>query len=124
MRLSSCATSFSASRICWPSATRLNSDWFNDFSSISAWASDAVRAPISWPWDWRFWSVGLAGDGPAVVEGEGEATRVEALAAGLTAGLWAGDAEGEAPGASARTPDGATSRPSTPDRLRKRSAHA
>src|SRR5712691_1105670 len=122
MRLSSWATCFSLSRICWPSAIRLNSDWFRDFSSISACASDAVRSAINWPCGWRFWSVGLAGEGLAAGEREGAGTGVEALPDGVMAGLGLGDGEGEAPGVSARTPAGATNRPSTPARLSRRTA--
>src|SRR2546421_7691117 len=99
----------------------LNSDWCSDFSSISAWASEAVRAPINWPWDWRFWSVGPAGDGRAAGEGEGERVAA-ALLSGMTAGLGLADAEGAAPGVSARTPAGTASRPTVPARLSSRTA--
>src|SRR5205823_914070 len=122
IRLSSWDTCFSASKICWPRAMRLNSDRFSDFSSISAWASDAVRAPINWPWAWRFCSVGPAGDGLALGAGEGGAVTVGLLVAGVADGLALGDATGEAAGTSARTPAGATSRPSIPARLSRRTA--
>src|SRR5205823_5160028 len=122
IRLSSWDTCFSASKICWPRAMRLNSDWFSDFSSISAWASDAVRAPINWPWAWRFCSVGPAGDGLALGDGEGDGVTVALFVGGVAVGLGLGKATGEVPGTSARTPAGATSRPSIPARLSRRTA--
>src|ERR1700674_2711988 len=117
IRLSSWATCFSPSKICWPSAIRLNSDWFKDFSSIRAWASDAVRSAINWPWGWRFWS---AGEGLGAGERGGPCLAVSATGEIVGLGLVEGD--GEAPGASARTPAGATSRPSTPARLSSKTA--
>src|SRR3989442_4862428 len=117
MRESSWVTCFSASKICWPSAIRLNSDWFSDFSSMSAWASEAVRAPINWPWAWRFCSVGPAGEGLATGDGDGDVPSVEPKPLGGIPGFGLADAEGDAPGVSARAPAGATSRPRTPTTL-------
>src|SRR6266516_958139 len=118
IRLSSRDTCFSASKICWPSAIRLNSDWFSDFSSISAWASDAVRAPINWPWASRFCSVGPADGGLA----PGDGVTVVLFGVGVTAGLGVVDAGGGAPGTAASTPVGATSNPSITARLSRRTA--
>src|SRR5260370_12060949 len=111
MRESRSANVFWGSRMCWPRAIRLDSDWFRDFSSIKACASDAVRSPINWAWAWRFWSVN--GDGLGAGEREGRGASVEAGGAPL--GLGEGDAEGV--GGSARTPAGARSRASRPARL-------
>src|ERR1700694_850381 len=118
IRLSSEATCFSPSKICWPSAIRLNSDWLRDFSSIRAWASDAVRAAINWPWGSRFRSPGLAGEGLGAGERGGPCLTTSAT--GEVVGLRLG--EGEAPGASARTIAGDHSRPSSPTRLNSRTA--
>src|SRR6266576_4002193 len=116
IRLSSWDTCFSASKICWPSAMRLNSDWFSDVSSMSAWASEAVSAPINWPWAWRFCSVGPAGEELAPGDGEADGLALTLAADGVTAGLGLGEAGGGAPGTSARTPTGATAgRASQPD---------
>src|SRR5438132_2454171 len=122
IRLSSRDTCFSASKICWPSAIRLNSDWFSDFSSISAWASDAVRAPINCPWASRFCSVGPAGEGLAEGNGDGDEASVQPRPPGAIPGFGLGAAEGEAPGMSARTPAGSTSKPSITARLTRRTA--
>src|SRR6266566_3213164 len=122
IRLSTRDTCFSASKICWPSAIRLNSDWFSDFSSISAWASDAVRAPINWPWASRFCSVGPTGEGLAEGNGDGDEASVQPRPPGAIPGFGLGAAEGEAPGMSARTPAGRTSKPSITARLSRRTA--
>src|ERR1700674_3067159 len=120
IRLSSEATCFSASKICWPRAIRLNSDWFRDFSSIRAWASDAVRSAISWPWGCRFRRPGLVGDGLGPDEGGGPCWVPPAP--GEVVGLGLAEGEGEAPGVAARTAAGATSKPSSPTRLSSRTA--
>src|SRR5438105_6692420 len=123
MRLSSWVTCFSLSMICWPRAIKLNSDWLSDFSSISAWASDAVRSLINWPCASRFLSAGALGAGLAAGEPEGGGVGVGVgvgvgigALLGPAAGAGLADAEGEAPTESARAPVGANRRPPTPAR--------
>src|ERR1700730_12589074 len=118
IRISSEAPRFSPSNSCWPSAIRLSSDWFRSFSSIRAWASDAVRSSINWLWGCRFRSPGLAGDGLGVGERGGPCLATSAT--GEVVGLGLG--EGDAPGEAARTPVGTTSTPSSPTRLSSRTA--
>src|SRR6266571_2713450 len=99
IRLSSRDTCFSASKICWPSAIRLNSDWFSDFCSV-----------------------GPAGEGLAEGNGDGDEASVEPRPPGAIPGFGLGAAQGETPGTSARTPAGSTSKPSITARLSRRTA--
>ena len=89
----------------------------SDFSSIRAWASAAVKSPISWPWAWRFCRAGLVGLtlGEAVGVADGVGEGLAEFAAGLALADGDGDAEAAGnPAVSASAPAGASSRPSPP----------
>src|SRR5438093_4788353 len=130
IRVSSCDTSFSLSRICWPSAIRLSSDWFRECSSIRACASEAVRSPINSPCAWLLRSAWLAGEadaaGGGVLTGAGVGAGIAgagAVVCGPGLGLGSAEGVGDAPDTvSASAPAGTNSRPTTPARLKARTA--
>src|SRR5438094_10091460 len=130
IRASSCDTSFSLSRICWPSAIRLSSDWFSECSSIRACASEAVRSPINSPCAWLLRSAWLAGEadaaGGGVLTGDGVGAGIVgagAVVCGSGLGLGSAEGAGDAPDTvSASAPAGTNSRPTTPARLKARTA--
>src|SRR5438128_6670946 len=130
IRVSSCDTSFSLSRICWPSAIRLSSDWLRECSSMRACASEAVRSPINSPCAWLLRSVWLAGEaevaGGGVLTGDGVGAGVAgavAVVCGPALGLGSVEGAGDAPDTvSASAPAGTNRRPTTPARLKATTA--